>query len=424
MSSRRVAAGAFILAAAGIAGALACGPDFPWQLFDDRDRTVSEPIGLSFAFQVSRLVDAPSDGLRVVEPDYWAASPDAEPEAAIAERREAASGAWPGLGVLELTQRLAAARGAEDGQTALSRGVGLPVAVATYIAAAVEFRADRLDAAAAYFAAIDQLPPEQRQVRAVASAYMQGRIHQRRGAVEAAQSAFRTARVLAQAGAPDPMGLAVASLGEEARMALVQVGLTDAPWPMSRADDDASVARLVALAVRLYAEQMARGSRHALESLSEVARVLVGRERELGLAVADPLVRRLIVAYIIARDGQSPCCDGVAGPHDSGVRRVIAAMLAQPDPVERQDADRLAALAYQAAHYDVAEQLTRTTDQALGLWVRAKLALRRGDRDAAARDWAAALTAIENARIEHVLDDVAERRVRGEAAVVRVSQGE
>jgi hypothetical protein len=74
-----------LLAAAGIGSALACGTNFPWQLLDNRDETVSEPIVLSFPFEASRLVTTPG----------WSGNAStAEPEAVIAEREEARSGAW------------------------------------------------------------------------------------------------------------------------------------------------------------------------------------------------------------------------------------------------------------------------------------------------------------------------------------------
>ena len=153
-----------------------------------------------------------------------------------------------------------------------------------------------------YFEAIDRLPPEQRQIRAVAAAYMQGRVQQWLGEMAPARAAFQAARRYAEAGAPDPMGLAVASLGEEARTDLVEAGLVTAPWPVQASDvDDAKIARLIADAVRLYADQAARGSKMALLSLREVAERLAS-DRELTLAAADPLVRRLLVAYTARRD--------------------------------------------------------------------------------------------------------------------------
>ena len=432
MSLNRIVVGA-LLAAACVGGALACGPFFPWQLLDDRDQTVADPVGLGFAFEASRLATVPNDRLRAVEPvDRTAPNADmAEPEAVVAERDEALSGAWRALmrepiGDSDaLVSKLAAVREAIDGEAALSAGASLPVAVVDYIAGAIEFRADRLDAAMRYFEEIDRLPQDQRQIRAVASAYMRGRTNQRLGALAPARAAFQAARRYAEAGAPDPMGLAVAGLGEEARIDLVEAGLVTAPWPVPESKaDDAEAARLIADAVRLYADQAARGSKMALLSLREVATLLASPDGWLDLAVADPLVRRLLVAYVVARDGQSPFDDSVAGAEDPVVVRVSEAVLAQPAPVAGDDLDRLAALAYQAGRYDLAEKLTVATNRPLGLWVRAKLALRRGDRASAARDWTAAVLGTENAGAGTALDTPEKSRLRGELAVIRLSQGE
>lgn len=429
MSSTRL--GFFALAAvASIGVALACGPNFPWQLFDDRAETVSEPVGLSFAFEIGRLAPAPADRLVAVESES-PFSTGAEPEVMVSERAEAHSGAWTSvmpvgttLSADALQTRLEAARRAKTGKEALIAGEGLPVAVLDYIAGAIEFHAGRLDTATDYFEAIDRLPLALGRIRTVAAAYMLGRIQQLNGELEAARKSFQAVRARARAGAPDPMGLAVASLGEEARIDLVEVGLLDVPWNVPASDlDDAKVAKLTGRAVRLYLEQATRGSKVALLSLREVAGLLAADGDALAHAIPDPLVRRLLVAYVIARDGQSLYDDGVAGPKDQVVTAVINAILTQPNPAAGDDLDRLAALAYQAARYDVAEKLTATTERSLGLWVRAKLALRRNDRAAAVRDWTAALNATVTAGDAAKLDDAANIRLRGETTVMTVSEG-
>ena len=430
MSSTR--SGLFVLAiVASIGVALACGPNFPWQIFDDRAETVAEPIELNFAFEIKRLAPKPADKLVAVEPeDTYSSNP--EPEVVIAEREEAQSGAWTSvlpagttLPTGRLLGKLEAARRAEDGKEALVAGEGLPVAVLDYIAGAIEFHAGRLDTAKEYFAAIDRLPPSLRRIRTVAAAYMLGRVQQIEGQFDAARDSFRTVRARVQAGAPDPMGLAVASLGEEARIDLVEAGLMDVPWSVPTPDIfDAKAGELVGRSVRLYFEQAAQGSKIALLSLREVAALLANNHRNsLAYAIHDPLVRQLLVAYVVARDGQSIYDDSVGNAQDQAVTAVINAVLTQPNPVAGDDLDRLAALAYQAARYDVAEKLTATTERPLGLWVRAKLALRRNDRAAAVRDWTAALNATAGAGNSAKLDDASNIRLRGETAVMTVSEG-
>lgn len=427
MSSTRLGLVVFAIAAS-IGVAFACGPNFPWQLFDDRADTMSEPVGLSFGFEIKRLMPAPADRLVAVEADDSYRPPDTAPHVVVTEREEARSGAWtsilpagPILSADLLPAKLEAARGAESGKEALIAGEGLPVAVLDYIAGAIEFRAGRFDTATEYFEAIERLPPALGNIRMVAAAYMLGRIQQLTGQFDAARKSLQTVRARAQAGAPDPMGLAVASLGEEARIDLVEGGLLFVPWNVQTSDlDDDQAKTLIGRAVRLYLEQAAHGSKIAVLSLREVAGLLTADSDMLALAIPDYLVRQLLVAYVVARDGQSLYEDSVAGPKDQAVTAVIDAVLTQPHPAAGDDLDRLAALAYQAARYDVAEKLTATTERPLGLWVRAKLALRRNDRTAAVRDWTAALNATVGSA---ELDDASKIRLRGETTVMAVSEG-
>jgi cellulose synthase operon protein C len=417
---------ASLLAAVGVGTAIACGPDFPWQLLGNRDRTVSDRVELNFAFEVGRLVKVPVGGARAVEPD----KPEEVAPAAV-ERQEAESGAWRNLmepaTLDDVVARLDRARQANDGGTARAASIGLPAAVRDYLAGAAEYGAGRYEEALGYFQAIERLPPEQRRIRSVAAAYMIGRTNQQLGDFAAARAAFPETRRLADAGAPDPMGLAVASLGEQARIDIFEAGLVEAPWPdPDDKPDDAAITRLIANAVGLYAEQAARGSKMALLSLGEVARRLAADPRTLSLVVTDPLVRRLLVAYVTSQErgyyyyGPDDETDAAARP---AIVRVMAAVLSEPAPAPGPDLDRLAAFAYQAGRYDQAERLVANASQPLGLWVRAKLALRRGDRAAAVRDWTAAFAANQPGG-ERTLDEESDLRLRGELAVMRLSQGE
>lgn len=416
--------GLMVLAAATCIGvALACGPNFPWQLLDSREETVKAPVELNFAFEMSRLVDPPKDSLRAVESDN-----PVDDQALAAEREEIQSGAWRGLMTDAsndwLLTRLERARKAESGDAAKAAADGLPVAVADYLAGAAEFNAGRLDAAMASFQAIDRLPADQRKIRAVTAAYMRGRINQRLGQFAAARADFQAARRYAEAGAPDPMGLAVASLGEEARLDLIEAGLIKSPWPLAEvATDDAAAPRLIANAVRLYAEQASRGSKVGLLSLGEVARLLMDPDVDLRRILAEPTVRRLVVAYIASKQPDYTWDDTT--DLDSIVASTIEAVLSQPAPASGPDLDRLGALAYQGGRYDLAEKLSEKASQPLGLWVRAKLALRRGDRADAVKDWTAALTAVgQDGAAATSLDPDSKTRLRGEVAVMRLSQGE
>lgn len=432
MSSNRFVIGA-VIAAACLGVALACGPNFPWQLLDNRDQTVADPVGLGFNFEASRLVAAPKDNLKLVELEdpTWGYREPPLPEVIAFERQEAESDAWrdqkPGadLDVQARLAKLERARRAADGEAALAAGAGLPIAVLEYIAGAVEYRTVNFDEALRRFQAIERLPPDQRRLREVAAAYMQGRIYQRLGELAKARAAFEATRRAAEAGAPDPQGLAVASLGEEALADLVEAGLSKPEWAIPPVTaDDAAKQRLIANAVRLYAEQASRGSKMALLSLREVVRLLLKDEAALRRAAADPLIRRLLVAYVVARDGATVWDEGPYGNDSESVVSISDAVLSAPAPSAGPDRDRLAALAYQTGRYDLAEKLAAQAAGPLGLWIRAKLALRRDDRAAAIKDWVAAFAALEQAGAQPALDPESQTRLRGETAVMKLSQGE
>jgi len=414
---------AALVGVACIGGALACGPFFPWQLLDDRAATLADaPAGLGFMSQLRTLVPPPQGTLKPVE---YEDSDERQSEPWKVEQEELSSDVWQALVTSPLTRaaydtKLSAARRAATAEEALAAGAGLPTAVVEYIAGAAAFSDGRFDVALAHFQAIDRLPPEQRRLRDVAAAFMQGRANRELGDFAAARLAFQATRERALAGAPDPMGLGVASLGEEARLDLIASGLVDWKGVFSpSAEDRANAGRLIGRAVRLYGEQAARGSKIGRLSLRDVAAMLASDDTFLKKVVGDAVVRRLLVAYCIANDSESEWDDAINGPRDDASTTIIEALLAEPDPAAGEDIDRLAMLAYQTGHYDAAQKLTAATDRALGLWVRAKLALRRGDRPAAIRDWGAALKAAGSD-----LEQGAKNRLQGELSVAQLSDGQ
>ncbi len=124
MSFDRLAA--VILVASASAGvAIACGPDFPWQLLDDRVATVTGAVGLDFSREASRLTPVARDGLAAIEPPLATYGAPPYPEVVLAERAEAQAGDWerlivgPPLSADELMDRLDTARHAESGNAAM-----------------------------------------------------------------------------------------------------------------------------------------------------------------------------------------------------------------------------------------------------------------------------------------------------------------
>ena len=395
-----------LFAAFGLIGAasvgLACGPEFPWQLLDNRADTLKATPANSFAYEAAHLAPAPTDALRANEPAL-------EPPAEITRKIEV-----EGLTAAQadIVQHM---RHAPDGDAAMALAKDLPVAVALYTAGAVDYSHGDIRKALPRFHTVLALPEAERASRATWAAYMIGESEASYARDKTAAEAFALTRALASAGAPDPLGLAVASYGEEALLHL------------HRAREhkfDEAYGRKIAAAVALYAEQAARDSRFGVSSLRLIAQELLGLDdpptddAALPAAIGDPMTQRLLVAYALARiEDDVP----VSGPNPVLLRLVAAieaSGLAQP-----AGADRLAALCYRIGRYDLAEKMAGQAEGPLAAWVKAKLALHRGDTDAAAAQYAEASRAFPDAK-DAPLDDAARKLLVGEQGVLTLARGD
>lgn len=428
---------------AGAAVALACGPFFPAQLLDDREATLRATPANSFAWEAARLVPV-SDPLTAVEAAAYSWSD--EPEEATDPEQD-------GLDA-SLRRSLAAMRAAVDGEAAWAAGAGLPEAVRLYTAGAQDWRAahdealaDRaargalLARARTRFEAVLLLPAAEARARAVWAAYMLGRVHADSEDGEpraAAIEAFARARALAIGGAPDPQGLAVASLGEQARLFLVAADGRRCGWTdLVRVDDgcaDGVPAGDLREAIQLYAAQAARGSRGAVASLGAIAVWALRQPARVESLASDPVARRLLVAWALVRvTARSEDWGGSADEYWSWdiargeteydrnpLPELLVHVLRQSGAVE--GGDRLAALAYRIGRYDLAGAMAEAQQGPLAAWVKAKLALRRGDLDAAARLYAEAVEGFPAHSVS--LDPDSTSLLGGEQAVLTLARGE
>jgi hypothetical protein len=371
----------FALAACALplAGAWACGPDFPQRLLDDRKATL---LGLpegTFYFEASRLLPKPGDALRPVEGSPW---DDAD------QARDKADAA--GLSAEEIA-KVKAMRSAADAGAAATAGAGLAPELFEYTLGAIAFRHHDHAGAIAHFQSVLAIAPPQRSRRGLWALYMLGRAKAAGGDTVGAAAAFETVRERERAasGAGDPLGLAIASFGEQARI----------EWR----------AGAVATAVKLYSQQAAYGSQGGAASLLFVSRSVLAHRDLLDKALDDPLSQRMLAAYLFTRSGEfaqdwplagtssddsrSSDASKEAGARKSPTSMDVEGFLAA---VERhgldrfEGADRLAAGAYNAGHYPLAARLAAKSDSALAAWVRAKLALRAGDATGAQREYAKA----------------------------------
>jgi hypothetical protein len=159
---------------------------------------------------------------------------------------------------------------------------------------------------------------------------------------------------------------------------------------------------------------VARAGAHGsgLDSLRMMARRLTGSPSQLAAAFPRPLPQRLIVAYAQARtEGAEGMLAGIVAALDRhGIDHVAGA-------------DRLAALAYGRGRYDLAGRLADKAPGPLAAWVKAKLALQRGDLPGAAGFLAGAARAFPTDGAA-ALDPDNATRVRGEAGTLALARGE
>ena len=389
-----------------LGSALACGPDFPLRLLDNRSQSLAELPEGNFRFEISRLGQAIA-GLKVVNDALH--SGDA---AEYAEQRDYAEQADLTAPQQELVKRL---RGLTDAHEVLAQGASLPSELVLYLAGAVAFSAGDHGLAAEYFRKVLALPAEQRRLRSTWAAYSLGRAlfaqstetNASPDLLAQARKAFEQARQLSIDGFSDPLELGVASLGEEARVAR-----TAGDWNS---------------AIELYATQNRHGSGVGYTSLKLlVADLTAMPEAQLTPLLEGKPVQQLITASLISRLGWS------FGDQPPAEQKLIKLLQASTRG-SLDNADRLAAMNYQQGDYASARAfLEHAGDGGLAWWLRAKLAMRDGDRSAAAAAYAKAARAFpqEESWGERRTPDWAfetlepKCRVEGESAILALQRGD
>ena len=361
-----------LIAVLAASTASACGPDFPNEVLDDRARTLSHLPEGAFHVEVARLLPKPDARFVANESqDYWDAETAQREQRSGVESRDLAP---------DEHERVVAMRQSADAASAFAAGAGLPDDIRHYVAGAVAWEHDQLDVARDHFERALAANTAADARRAGWAQYMLARIAARGDDLDAAAAAFAKVRDLVAAGAPDPLGLAVASYGEEAALHL----------------DAYSTAPL-----HLYLQQAATGSVSGANSVLMLTRSAFADADMLKAWIDDPLARRVAVAYAYSRAGELSTDDpeihdedaGMGDPYRIGQSNAIARLLDAIEAAPQSGADgldRFAAVAYRAGRFDLAERLVAQDASPLSAWVRAKLALRKGDRDGAAKAYAEA----------------------------------
>jgi hypothetical protein len=389
-----------------LGSALACGPDFPMRLLDNRGQSLAELPEGNFRFEISRLGHAVAGLKNVTETAYNMEAPD------YAEQRDKAE--QSGL-TAEQQARVKQLRSLTDAHEVESQGASLPPELKLYLAGAVAFNAGDHGLAAEYFQKVLALPADQRALRSTWAAYSLGRAlfamssEADAGPDVLAQSAkaFEQTRQLSIDGFSDPLELGVASLGEEARVAR-----TAGDWNR---------------AIELYATQNLQGSAVGYTSLKLlVADLAALPEDQLAVLLKSKPVQQLVTASLISRLGWS------FGDQPPNELKLIK-LLQNSTRGSLDNADRLAAVNYQQGDYASAKAfLEHAGDGGLAWWLRAKLAVRDGDRNAAAAAYAKAAQAFpqneswgERRTPDWDFETLQPKcRVEGESAILALQRGD
>jgi hypothetical protein len=394
-----------------LGSALACGPDFPMRLLDNRGQSLAELPEGNFNLEISRLGHAiaglknvtaatniPGDGYGDA-PDYTHQRDTAE-QAGLTPEQQA---------LVKQLRNLTDARQVEE------QGANLPPEHRLYLAGAVAFNAGDHGLAADYFQKVLALPAEQRPLRSTWAAYSLGRalfaMSSEAGAtpdlLAQSRKAFEQTRQLSIDGFSDPLELGVAGLGEEARVAR-----TAGDWDN---------------AIQLYATQNLHGSAVGYTSLKLLMADLAAMpDEQLAGLLKGKAVQQLVTASLISRLGWS------FGDQPPNEQKLIK-LLQSSTRGSLDNADRLAAMNYQQGDYASAKAfLEQAGDGGLAWWLRAKLAVRDGDKNAAAAAYAKAAQAFpqneswgERRTPDWDYETLQPKcRVEGESAILALQRGD
>lgn len=389
-----------------LGSALACGPDFPMRLLDNRGQSLSELPEGNFRFEINRLGHAIAGLKNVAEVVSSMDTPD------DAEQRDNAEQAGLTAQQQALVKQL---RTLTDAHQVETQGASLPTELRFYLAGAVAFNTSDHRLAVEYFQKVLALSADQRALRSTWAAYSLGRalyaMSFEAGAspdlLAQSRQAFEQARQLSIDGFSDPLDLGVASLGEQARVA--------------RASGDWNSA------IELYATQNLHGSAVGYTSLKLLMTDLAAMpEDQLAVLLKGKPVQQLVTASLLSRLGWS------FGDQPPNELKLIK-LLQNSTRGSLDNADRLAAVNYQQGDYASAKAfLEHAGDGGLAWWLRAKLAMREGDKTAAAAAYAKAAQAFpqneswgERRTADWDFETLQPKcRVEGESAILALQRGD
>jgi len=370
----------------------ACGPFFPPWLLTDESRILEAPTTwLRESLQPLLLAGKPAFMAVIDEKGPYrqtAAADRADLEAALAgmpaERRQALIDGYGQTreAIVKLGESLGAWR--EEAMwadpkpprpepPALAVPPGLPGEFEDYLRGAIAYHQDKPDAARAAWRKLLARPAAERRYRTSWATFMLGKVDLEADPAAAIQEFQRTRELVGQ-GFPDPLGLAAASLGWQARAELLR----------KRYDE----------ALKIYLQQAKAEDPTAVPSIRRAASKALDDPAGLVRVARSPEARAIETAYVLSRWDRVD----YDGPLDPAPAKKWLAALRSAGVTQTEGADRLAWIAYRAGDFAAAEQwLGRApADAPMTRWVRAKLLLRSGkvaDADPLLAQAAAALPA-------------------------------
>ena len=246
--------------------------------------------------------------------------------------------------------------------------VGLPGEFEDYLRGAIAYHQGRSQAAQGYWKRLLDRPEAQRLLRSTWAAYMLGRLSlwndPETGVPadpEGAVQWFERTRELAAQGFPDPLGLAAASLGWQARAELAR-----------KRPEQALV---------LYLRQVETGDPGAVQSIRVTCSKLLNDPEGLKRIAGSDEARPIMNACVVSRWDRVD----YDGPLDPAPARKWLEALKTIQPRAVPDADRLAWVCYRAGDFACAEEWLKRASGPMADWIQAKLLMRAGKLDEAER---------------------------------------